>query len=172
MRRLLALSLFAACLAAAPAPAPAPAFDCPAPKGWSAAPEDGRAEFLGPRDAHGIAALIEVRWIAPDDPAQPSADAYVERLTKPGLVEVPGWKTRPPETVAVAGRKARRVVLENTQFVPPHSRDSQEVRMREEHVVVPAAKGFYALVYVAPEAIAAKNRAAFKKVLAGFKPAF
>ncbi len=171
MRRSLALSMLLTLGAAAAPPPPAP-FDCPAPKGWSAAPEDGRAEFLGPHDANAVSALIEVRWIAPDDAAQPSADAYVERLLKPGLVSVPGWKTHAPEKLTVAGRKARRVVLETTQFVPPHSRNSKEVAMREEHVVVPAAKGFYALVYTAPASIAAKNRAAFKAVLAGFKPTY
>ncbi|MBI3563707.1 MAG: hypothetical protein HY079_00765 [Elusimicrobia bacterium] len=129
-----------------------------------------RTVFLGPKDKNGVAAQIEVRWVAPGDPSRPDADAYVDRLVKPGLVDVPGWKTHAPEKAVVAGRAARRVVLETSRFVPPHSRRSKEVAIREEHVVVPAAKGYFVLVYDAPASLAAKNAPAFKAVLAAFAP--
>lgn len=168
MRNLLLLAALAARAAAAD---PAPPFACgKAPKGWTVATEDGRTVFAGPKDKNGVAALIEVRWVAPGDPSRPDADAYVDRLTKPGLVEVPGWKTHPPVKAVVAGRAARRVVLETSRFVPPHSRRSKEVPIREEHVVVPAAKGYFVLVYDAPASLAAKNAPAFKAVLAAFVP--
>lgn len=168
--RPLALAL-AAVVAASAAETPAP-FRCSAPKGWTASEEDGRTVYLGPKDKNGVAAQIEVRWVAPGDASRPDADAYLERLTKPGIVEVPGWKTGKPEAVKVAGRGARRVVLETSRFVPPNSRRSVEVPMREEHVVVPAAKGYFVLVYDAPASLAAKNAPAFKAVLKAFKPSF
>lgn len=169
---LLAAAALLCAFAARAAEAPAP-YSCPkAPKGWTSSVEDGRTAYVGPQDGHGVAAQIEVSWIGPGDPGRPDADAYVERLTKPGSAAPPGWKTGPVEKTTVAGRAARRVTMETTQFVPPHSRFAKEVKMREEHVVVPAAKGYYVLVYDAPASIAAKNRAAFRAVLAGFKPSF
>lgn len=161
----LALSVGAA------AAAPKAAFDCPTPKGWSAVAEDDGTTFLGPRDEHKVAAQVNVRWVSPDHPSYADADAYVARLTKKSDLEVPGWKTHPVETVSVAGRPARRVRLETSEFVPPRSRFTKEVPMTEEHYVVPASKGFYVILYYAPRAIAARNRAALKRVLDGFKPA-
>lgn len=162
-------ALVLACALAVPASA-APAFDCPTPKGWSAVAEDDGTTFLGPRDEHKVAAQVNVRYVAPGHVSYADADAYVARLTKKSDLEVPGWKTYPVEKTTVAGRAARSVRLDTSEFVPPRSRLTKEVPMWEEHVVVPAAKGFYVIVYYAPRSIAAKNRAALKRVLGGFKP--
>jgi hypothetical protein len=145
-------------------------FDCPAPKGWSAVAEDDGVTYLGPRDAHHVSAQVNVRYVPPGHVSYADADAYVARLTKKPALEVPGWKTYPVEKTSVAGRAARRVRLDSSEFVPPHSRFTKEVPMREEHVVVPASKGFYVIFYYAPKTIAAKNRAALSGVLKGFKP--
>ena len=166
------LALALALAASASAAAPSAPFRCAAPKGWTASEDDGRAVYLGPKDKNGVAAQIVVSWVAPGDASRPDADAYVERLTKPGIVEVPGWKTHAPEAVTVAGRAARRVVVEASRFVPPHSRRSVEVPTREEHVVVPAAKGYFVLVLDAPASLSAKSAPAFKAVLKAFKPSF
>lgn len=167
---LLLAAALAAPAAAAPAPVPAPAFESAAPKGWTTVPEEDGVTYLGPRDEHQLASQVHVRYVAPGDPAYADADAYVARLTKKPSLEVPGWKTYPVEKTTVAGRAARRVRLDTSEFVPPHSRLSKEVPLTEEHVVVPAAKGFYVIYYAAPASIAGKGRAALKRVLAGFKP--
>jgi hypothetical protein len=167
--KLAALVLLLAWPAAA-APSTA-TFQSAAPKGWSTIAEDDGVTYLGPRDEHKVAAQVNVRYVAPGDPAYADADAYVARLTKKPTLSVPGWKTYPVEKTVVAGRPARVVRLDASEFVPPRSRRSKEVPMREEHVVVPAAKGFYVIYFAAPKSIAGKSRGALKKVLAGFKPA-
>jgi hypothetical protein len=168
---LLAAALAAPAAAAGVATSSA-AFECPAPKGWSPVAEEDGVTYLGPRDEHKVASQVNVRWIAPGNVSYADADAYVARLTKAPALEVPGWKTYAVETTTVAGRAARTVRLDSSEFVPPHSRFTKEVPMTEEHVVVPAAKGFYVIFYYAPKALAAKNRAALRAVLAGFKPKF
>ena len=162
--------LLAVLAAPASTAAPSAAFDCGAPKGWSAVAEEDGVTYLGPRDDHHVAAQVNVRYVAPSNVSYADADAYVARLTKKPTAEVPGWKTYPVEKAAVAGRAARRVRLDSSEFVPPHSRLTKEVPMWEEHVVIPASKGFYVVFYYAPKAIAAKNRAALRGVLKSFKP--
>lgn len=148
---------------------PAP-FECPAPAGWTIVPELDGVTYLGPRDAHKLAVQINVRYIAPGHPSYADADAYLARLMQKPEFEIPGWKKEPVEPTTVAGRPARRARLDSSEFTPPRGRNAKEVPMREEHVVVPAAKGFYVLLYYAPKTLAAKNQAAFKSVLAGFQP--
>jgi hypothetical protein len=154
----------------ASAAAPAPKFDCSAPKGWSAVAEEDGVTYLGPLDDHHVAAQVNVRYVAPGNVSYADPDAYVARLTKKPTAEVPGWKTYPVENTSVAGRPSRRVRLDTSEFVPPHSRNTKEVPMSEEHVVIPAAKGFYVVFFYAPKSIAKKNRAALRAVLKSFKP--
>ena len=42
--------------------------------------------------------------------------------------------------------------------------------MKETHVVVPAGKGFYVLLYYVPRDLDAKGKIAFTSVLKSFKP--
>lgn len=169
-----AIAALAALLAvpAAAAPVPAPAFAAAAPKGWSVVAEEDGVTYLGPKDEHKVSAQVNVRWVAPGNPSYADAAAYVARLTRKPAVPVPGWKTYPVETASVAGREARRVRVDSSEFVPPRSRLTKEVPMAEEHVVVPASKGFYVIFFYAPRTMAAKNRAALLSVLKSFKPLY
>lgn len=169
-----ALLLAAPLLAAEPAPAPAAisstaTFACATPTGWLRIDEDDGVTFVGPRDARKVAALVSVRY-APPGGAEADAAAYAARLARKPEFDVPGRKTYPPEKVAVAGRASFRVRKDAAEFVPPHAARPERVPLRQEFVVVPAAKGFYVLLYSAPRSIAAKNRAAFERALADFKP--
>lgn len=162
--------LLASLAAAAAAPSAAPPFDCPVPPGWTATRDGASVRMTGPADAHGVASLIVARYYAPDDKTFPSAEAYVKRQTAPPLFAIPGDQREPAAKAVVAGRKSTRLVKTSAIEAPPNAVKSREIATREEQVVVPAKRGFYVLMNDAPASLAAPNRAAFKAVLAGFKP--
>ena len=93
------------------------------PPGWSAQNGDRGLSVLGPRDENGVASMISVRYVAPNDPSHKSADAYLERLASKPTVPVPGWKSGPAKPLAVAGRKARIVERDTSEFTPPSARE-------------------------------------------------
>ncbi|MBI3299612.1 MAG: hypothetical protein HYZ75_15715 [Elusimicrobia bacterium] len=145
-------------------------FEYAVPPGWTAEGGEQRLTLLGPRDENTVAALISVRYVAPEDPSHKSADAYLTRLASKPTIPVPGWKSGPAKPLTVAGRKARIVERDTSQFTPPTAREIREVPMKEIHVVVPAAKGFYAIVYYAPRSLDKKARLVFRQFLRTFKP--
>lgn len=149
-----------------------PAFDLTPPSGWSLSDEESAVRISGPADKNGLAAFIVVRYHPPEDKAFADAAAYLAAMREKPLYEAPGTKIGPATEAVVAGRKARTFVKDDVAYVPPSRMDTKEVPMSEEHFVVPAEKGFYVLMYRAPSSLFAKNRGAFKKVLAGFKPRF
>ncbi len=145
-------------------------FECAVPPRWTVTRGDQSVSFLGPRDENEVASQISVRYVGPGDPSHKDADAYIARLTAKSAVPMPGWKTGPVKPLAVAGRKARVVERDTSEFTPPAAMKAREVEMREVHVVVPAAKGFYAIVYYVPRSLDNKERPLFKAFLASFKP--
>lgn len=165
----IAIAVLLTVLAAGPARADA-SFDCPVPTGWSASQEDTALRLSGPSDKNGLSAFIVVRRYPPEQKSFANADAYMKTLMEKPLYEAPGTKIGPATATVVAGRKAQAFIKDGVAYVPPSRMDTKEIPTREEHVVVPAAKGFYVLMYYAPTSLFAKNRAAFKKVLSGFKP--
>ncbi|MBI3564258.1 MAG: hypothetical protein HY079_03570 [Elusimicrobia bacterium] len=166
---LLAVLLALPLRAAAPGAAALP-FECPTPPGWSSAVEDSALRLTGAADRDGLASMILVRYYPAGDQGFADADAYVARQTGAPLFKVPGEERGPAVAATVAGRKARRVVQTRFARWPDHAPDSKRVRRRVEHVVVPAAQGFYVLLDDAPASMAAANRKAFAAVVAGFKP--
>jgi hypothetical protein len=48
--------------------------------------------------------------------------------------------------------------------------DTKEIPMKEIHLVVPAAKGWYLIVYYAPRSADAVQRKTFERFLKSFKP--
>lgn len=140
------------------------------PSGWAIERRAGGAVFTGP-SADGVAALISVRFVRPDHPQYATPEEYMKRLTRPSSIPVKGWKDGPVEKAAVAGRKALRVERDTTEFSAPRTMSPKEVPMREEHVAVSAAKGFYLLVYTAPASIDKVQRPVFRALVEkGFKP--
>jgi hypothetical protein len=169
MKSLSLAVLLASLASAAPARAASPPFECPVPSGWTSAEDGSSMRMTGPADANRIPSLIMIRYYGPDDRNFSSAEAYMKRQTVP-LFKVPGDKTGTASKIMVAGRKAARIVNTSAVSIPPNSMRSKEVPTRAEHVVVPAERGFYVLLNDSPASLAAANRAAFKAVLAGFKP--
>lgn len=145
-------------------------FECPIPLAWASQRKDEEAIFTGPVDANKIAARIWIRHVPPEHPLYGTAAAYMERHTRKPDIASPGWTIGKVEEIVVAGRKSQSLVNDTSDFVPPSSMNTKEVPMREEHVTVPATKGYYVLVYSAPRTLFERHRSAFAKVLAGFKP--
>jgi len=146
-----------------------PTFQCALPASWYAQPRPGGISARSPEDDGGVAAVITVRYLAPDGPEK-SADSYLARQTQKPAVEVRGWRIGAVQPALVAGRKARRLVNETSEFTPPAGAPPREIPMREEHVVVPAKTGFYLLLFYAPRSQYEKQKPAFARALASFQP--
>lgn len=145
-------------------------FTLGAPSDWAVEHRGSGVVLTGP-SSEGVATLISVRYVPPDEPLYGTPDAYMKRLTRPTSIPLSGWKDGKVETVKVVGRDALRLERDTTQFTSPHSMDAKEVAMREEHIAVPAAKGFYLLVYTAPRSIDKAQRPVFRRVVdTAFKP--
>lgn len=174
MTPILSAFLLAAALGASAGPSPSrtvvdAAFEVQAPGGWRVERKPDGAVLTGP-SASGLPARVIVRWIRPDHTLHGTPQAYMARLTKPSSIPMKGWKNGAVETVAVSKRKALRLRRDTTEFVPPHSMAPKEVPMREEHLAVPAAKGFYLLIYTAPRSLDATQRKVFRRLIESFKP--
>jgi hypothetical protein len=155
---------------AAAAAAPAPPFTCAAPPDWSARRRPDGIVFSGPRDENGVASVIAIRYVGADNKLYATADEYVRRLTAKPDVAIPGRSVGTPTSASVAGRAARRVVSDVSDFVPPHSLKSKEVPVREEDLVVPAARGFYVVSFRAPRALFVRTHPTFARLLESFRP--
>lgn len=144
-------------------------FELAVPAGWRSEPKPDGAMLTGPA-AEGLASRVVARYVKPGNSLYATPEAYMARLNKPSSVPLKGWKNGPVETAEAAGRKALRMERDTFDYAAPDSVEPKEVAMREEHLAVPAAKGFYLLVYTAPKSIDAKQRKAFRAMVAGFKP--
>ena len=145
-------------------------FELRVPAGWTLERRAGGAVLTGP-EAEGVSVLISVRHIRPDDVLYGTPEAYMKRLTKPSSIPIKGWKNGEVKKIGAAGRKALDLERDTSEFVPPHAVDPKEVAVREEHLAVPATKGFYLLVYTAPRSIDAAQRPVFRRLVEkGFTP--
>ena len=145
------------------------AFEVFAPGDWKIERKPDGAVLTGP-SVEGLPTRVIVRWVRPDHALYGAPEAYMARLTKASSIPMKGWKNGTVESVSAAGRKALRLQRDTTEFVP-QGMSPNEVAMREEHVAVTAAQGFYLLVYAAPRSIDAAQRAVFRRLVeTGFKP--
>lgn len=142
----------------------------PVPPGWSGERDGSVTSLRGPADANGLATLLLVRYVPPGDREFPSLAAYLERQASPGLFSLPDEKTGPARDVRVAGRESKRIERRRSEVVAPDSFDAKKVPVREVHVLVPAAKGFYALLLITPETLYRRTSRDLETVLAGFQP--
>lgn len=136
-----------------------PPFEYAPPKGWSTTAETDGFIYASPDGAH-----ITARYMSPKDRRAPDAQSYIETLAEP-----------PGETLGeatVAGRKARKLERDAWTEFPRIGGRPKLSPVRELHLIVPAAPGWYLLLYQAPRTVYEKHRAAFESSLAGFKPRY
>lgn len=145
-------------------------FDLLPPAGWAIERRAGGAVLTGPT-AEGIYARIIVRYVSADHTLYGTPEAYMQRHTMPSSIPLKGWKNGEIERVEAAGRKALLLERDTTEYTAPHSIAPKEVAMREEHLAVTAAKGFFLLVYTAPRSIDEAQRPVFRRLVEnGFRP--
>ena len=172
MRIVFTSLLLASALSAAAVPAAVidASYEVSMPSGWTMERRAGGAVFTGPAE-EGVSAMISVRYVRPDYSLYGTPEAYMKKLTKPSSIPLSGWKNGPVEKVTAVGRKSLRLERDTTEFTAPHTIAPKEVAMREEHLAVPAAQGFYLLIYTAPRSIDKAQRAIFRGLVGkGFKP--
>lgn len=145
-------------------------FELLPPIGWVIERRAGSVLLTGPA-AEDVSAVISVRFVRPDHALYGTPEEYMKRLTRPSSIPIKGWKNGDVEKIEAAGRMALRLERDTTEFTAPHTISPKEVAMREEHLALSAAKGFFLLVYTAPRSIDAAQRPVFRRLVAnGFKP--
>lgn len=120
-------------------------------------PGDDTILLLGPDERPWPAPFVAVEFYARGDRAFASADAYLRAQAKPSNVA----------PTSLAGKPARRW----TRLERAADRGSGEFLLQSEGVVLPAADGFYALTFTAPQARFPSLRRVFQRVLDTFAPA-
>lgn len=141
-----------------------PPFTVATPKGWSATPTEDGLRLAGKPSREGFTPLIVVKkesgdmdaWLAQQDDAK-------------AIAKLPGWKTGPVSATTVGGRAAKRFARSSSEFYPPHARNTKEIPIAEEHVVLAAQDGFWHLYSYAPKSAAASQKKAFAAVLESFR---
>ncbi|OGR95272.1 MAG: hypothetical protein A2V88_04975 [Elusimicrobia bacterium RBG_16_66_12] len=147
----------------------AAAFECELPSAWRVRRRRDGVSANSPEHDLGVASVITIRYLPPGGPEK-SAGTYLARQTARPVVEVHGWKIGRIEPVIVAGRQAKRLVNETSEFTSSTEEVPREVPMREEHIVIPAKKGFYLLLFYAPRSRYEEQKAAFAHIVSGFRP--
>jgi hypothetical protein len=147
------------------------AFGVLMPAGWEIGWRAGGVVFTGPA-AEGVSALISVRYVSPDDSMYGTPEEYMNRLTRPSSIPLKGWKNGQVEKVTAADRAALRLERDTTQTTSPHTLEAKGVSLREEHLAVSAAQGFYMLIYTAPRSIDKEQRPVFRSLIESFEPKF
>lgn len=145
-------------------------YQLPVPADWDAQRDGEVLRLRGPADSNDFSTLLLVRYVPPGDREFASLDAYLARQTTPGHFSLPDEKTEPVRDVRVAGRASKRVERRRSEVLAPHGFDAKTIRVREVHVLVPAGKGFYALLLITPESLFRRASRDLEAVLAGFKP--
>lgn len=144
-------------------------FGCALPSTWRIRQHQDGVSVSSPENDRGVASIITIRYLPPGG-REKSADTYLARQTARPIVEVHGWRIGGIEPVIIAGRQAKRLVNEISEFTPSTEEAPREVPMREEHIVVPAKKGFYLLLFYAPRSRYEEQKASFARVVASFRP--
>jgi hypothetical protein len=147
-------------------------------------PVSGR-EFLGPAGADGVPTTISLYHYSGEG-AFVTPNAYIRaQLGSP--VRVDAEQGRGTSAVQVAGRQATAFRMRTFELVSgPPARPiaggendprvyeiapvAKKVIMEEQHIVLPASKGYFVLHYRAPEAVAERYRPIFEQVVATFEP--
>ncbi|MDD5084463.1 MAG: hypothetical protein PHE61_00270 [Candidatus Omnitrophica bacterium] len=124
----------------------------------------------GPRNRENRPPTIYLRYHSGTDPLFPDAKSYLARQLEPGPVPLVGEKTTDVKPVTVGGLSGSRFIRGTFDYIPPHSMDTKEIRVREEYVVLTGKKGFFVFVYSAPKSLFKHYRPVFQHVLDTFEP--
>ncbi len=155
-----------------------PYFDCIVPQGWGVYknPEFSSKKsmlfglrLVGPRSPSGAFVRIEADYFAPGNRVHKSPEKYIRVVAQlDGGISLPGEKITPPEAAEFNGLPATRFTVRTYDFIRVTKTSDKKVAIQEEHLVIPAGKGFYVLEYTAPPVLINEYRPVFEK----FKESF
>ena len=155
-----------------------PYFECEAPKGWSVLrnPEFSSKrsklyglQLLGPKGPTGSHVRIEVDYFSPGNKVHKTPEKYIRVVARlDGGIGLPGEKSTQPEAVTFRGLPATRFTVKTFDFVKVSSTSDKKIGIQEEHLVIPAGKGFYVLEFRAPMGVINEFRPVFER----FKDSF
>jgi hypothetical protein len=154
------------------------AFRCSVPADWRQTRDEHDDErthtfgvlLSGPMGAEGISPTVSVRFYGPGNPTAETADAFINRQTRPSLVAPRDEETSKVSDAVVAGLKARTFARKTSEFLNPDTLDAKAVPVRQEVFVVPGPKGYFVLRFSAPVGSFDKWKPVFQEVRDSFKP--
>ncbi|MBL9095248.1 MAG: efflux RND transporter permease subunit [Planctomycetaceae bacterium] len=152
-------------------------FRCDVPRDWGRVVdehEESRMHYrgvylVGPRGDEPIEPTLSARYFSPDNTLGDTAEKYLRRQLKPGIVQLEGEKTSAPEETQVDGRRAVKFTRDTFDFFPPDSIDAKRIAIREECYVLPHLTGFVVIRYGAPTAAFAQHRPVLERLLESFR---
>jgi multidrug efflux pump subunit AcrB len=152
-------------------------FRCDVPRDWGRVVdqhEESRMNYrgiylVGPRGDEPIEPTLSARYFSPDNTLGDTAEKYLRRQLKPGIVQLEGEKTSAPEETQVDGRQAIKFTRDTFDFFPPDSIDAKRFAIREECYVLPHLTGFVVIRYGAPTAAFARHLRVLERLLESFR---
>ncbi len=129
-------------------------FRCEVPDSWQLIRdrrEEARTHYHGvyffPAAEKEIRPTLSVRYFAPDNTYFASAEAYINRQTKPGIITLRDETVSAVRECVVDGRPASAFTRHSVDFYPPESIDTEKIPVRSEYLVIPHRTGFVVVVF-------------------------
>lgn len=152
-------------------------FRCELPTSWRLTRDKHEEErthcygffLVGPRQATPLPPTISVRYFAPDNAYFRDAEHYLKRQLEPGLIQLAGETTSPPQPALLDAREATTFIRDTYDFIHPESIDAEKIPLREEYYVLPYKGGFVVVIYKAPFASYDYWRPALKRLVDTFR---
>lgn len=127
------------------------------------------ADLTAPKMAEGAFTNISLIYFGPDHLMFKTYEKYIARN-----MEMPrkkkGEQTTGPHETVLNGRKAFSFEVQRYEAIPPGAPDPARVLIYRKQIIIPAKKGFYALILESPKSAAKSYLAVFDKICASFKP--
>ena len=152
-------------------------FNAMIPSGWEKAEEIilGRQEkrygvdLTAPERAEGAFTNISLIYFGPDHLMFKTYDKYIAKNMELSRKKK-GEKTTGPKEMLFNGRKALSFEIQRYDSIPPGAAKPNMVLIYQKQIIIPAKKGFYAVILESPKSAAKIYLGIFDKISASFKP--
>jgi hypothetical protein len=156
-------------------------FSMTVPAGWTKIPPTGQpaaekkiygVDLLGAAQGKAPAPSITVKFFAKGNTLFKTPDSYVQANSVPIGDPAEGERYSAVVNTRVAGKKAYSFERKYFEYSKPRTVPAEKTAMFERHLVVPAADGFYLLMFSAPFANAKALLPQFDAVVKSFRPKY
>lgn len=148
-------------------------FRCEVPHDWQMIRErreEARTHYHGvyffPGAEKEIRPTLSVRYFAPDNTYFASAEAYIYRQTKPGIITLRDETVSAVRECVADSRPAFAFTRHSVDFYPPESIDTERIPVQSEYVVIPYRTGFVVVLFSTPKADFPRWEPAYRHLLA------